>query len=220
MEVYVVVDDVPFTRLTAPLFDDDKSTRYLSDLDPGAVEQDIPRGSTVTLIAVEFRGVTSTSILDEEPSAVEFVGFEGDFDDTPEAGVATVTMNRDKSVTAVYRRMPRFVIRRHNENNAERSGGCFDFTLVAAPLLSTPGIADISGMTEVLCAELSGFVKTGTRLTFTAVDDSGCDPDTGVCTEQFHRWEGSAESCGSERTCVIVVEEDIDATAVWRDATP
>lgn len=218
MEVYVVVDDVGYTRINAPLFDS-RATQYVSDGDPSTFEQEIPNGAVVTLIAIEFRGVTSTTVLEDDPEAVEFKSFEGDFDDTPENGVATVTMDGDKSISAVFDAMPRFVLHRADENNNQLSGGCFDFTLVAAPLLGLPNVVDISGMTEGLCSDLSGFVKTGTRLTFTAVDDNGCDQATGVCTEQFQRWTGWAASCGTNRTCTLVINGDLNATAVWRDTT-
>lgn len=218
MEVYVVVDDVGYTRTAAPLFDS-RATRYVSDSDPSSFEQEIPTGAVVTLVAIEFRGVTSTTVLEDDPEAFEFASFEGDFDDTPEDGVATVTMDGDKSISAVFDTMPRFVIHRADENNTELGGGCFDFTLVAAPLLGLPNVVDISGMTKDLCTELSGFVKTGTRLTLAAVDDNGCDQATGECTEQFQRWEGSAASCGTDRTCTLVINGGLDATAVWRDTS-
>lgn len=219
MEAYVVIDDAAYGRADAPYENPNLATRYQSGDDPDTFEMDVEERKIVTVIAMEFRGVTTSSELQDNSAAVEFLNFDGDNLNVPEAGVATVTMDGDREVSLVYATMPRFVMQRTDENNSRLSGGCFNLVILAATYLGRPGETDISGSSFDLCSNLSGYVKTGTSLTFSASDVNGCDTVSRTCSEQFDHWTGSPALCGSERECTLVAGVDIDATAVWRDTT-
>ena len=238
MEVFVFYGDSVYTRANAPYFDNSvQQNRFTSSEDPETFMADVPQGKTVTLVAVEFKGdlplANATNGDFDNPYAVEFLDWEGEYDSRPESGVASVLMDGDKSVTAVFATMPKVLVRKYDENNEQFSGGCFDIDIEAAEHLGIPGSGDLSGQTDnVCCCKLSdgsnlflaGHVKTGTQITFMAEDSNACTVDDahpdGYCYENFDRWEGSAALCGSSRECMLTVTIDTDATAIWVDNSP
>ncbi|HRX85434.1 MAG TPA: hypothetical protein P5572_10485 [Phycisphaerae bacterium] len=234
MNVRVLVSNQVYTRANAPYSDGTVSRgSFSNNADPDAFEFDILHGSIVTLVAVEAEGglpaaLSYSDITDLiDPFAVEFLTWEGDVDATPEAGVATFTMNADRDVTAVFARMPQVLIRKYDENNVQLAGGCFDIEVEAAQRLGLPGAGDLSGTTEDVCCcivrdndanlLIAGQVKTGTQITLTANDANICDSVSGQCFENFVEWQGSAALCGASRECMLTVGVDVDLTAIWRD---
>ncbi|MCB9867793.1 MAG: hypothetical protein H6816_14295 [Phycisphaerales bacterium] len=238
MEVFAFYGDVVYTRANAPYFDNAVAQqRFVSSEDPETFMADVPKGKTVTLVAVEFKGDLPSALSGngnyDNPYAVEFLNWEGDYDSRPESGVASVAMNGEKTVTAVFAAMPQVLIRKYDSNNPQFNGGCFDIKIEAAEHLGIPGSGDLSGETpDVCCCPLSdgshlflaGHVKSGTQITLTATDSNSCTVDDahpdGICYENFDHWEGSAALCGSARECTIPVTVDSDSTAVWVDNTP
>lgn len=235
MNVRVMVDDFAYSRANAPYTNGIVAVgNFTNNEDPDTFELDVAAGKTVTLIATESEGVFSTgtgqSNLDSfvNPFHVEFVTWEGDDETRPEAGVATILMNADKDVAAIYAQMPRIIIRKFDENNPQLNGGCFDVTIDPTPRLSLPGEGDLAGETEGLCCCTAddsnifffGQVKTGTVITLNAIDTNICDAVSGTCLENFKEWQGAADLCGASPECMITVGVDHDSSAVWRDNSP
>lgn len=239
MNVRILVGEVAYTRADAPYNDGTiQLADFTNNADPDAFALDIPAGKTATLIAIESPGSFGSAFGQSDPENfvdpfdVEFVTWEGDHDATPESGVATILMDGDKEVTAVYAQMPRVLIRKFDGSNDQLSGGCLDITIVPALHLGLPGADDLTTppvhegeSPELFCccnAEqgdlfLFGQVKTGTQITLNASDSNGCDAVSGICSETFLEWRGSAALCGSSRECMMTVGVDVDASAVWED---
>lgn len=232
MHVRVLVGDAAYTRANAPYNNGTiAQPPFVSDTDPATFPVDVPAGKTVTLVAIEDAGGLPAALsyddLDDliDPSALEFLNWEG-VDATPESGVATLLMDRARTVTAVYARMPQVLIRKYDINNPQLAGGCFDIIVEAAERLGLPGADDISGTTENVCCctvrdndanlLIAGQVKTGTQITLTAKDSNICDA-MGACLENFVEWDGSGALCGGARECMLTVGVDVDVTATWRD---
>ena len=223
MTVYRVIDSVAYTRENAPYSNFNLSIGVSSSSDPDVREVMIQKGQTVTLIAVEARGVISALPLNDDanltsPFNHEFSKFEGDVGSMPEEGVAVIEMNSDKDVTAVFKSMPTVSIVKSDEVKPQLSGGCYDLTIDAPERLGRPGDSDISGMTNDVCnARSGGQVKTGTMIALNAKDTNGCDVVSGDCSEMFDRWDGDTASCGSNRECTFEVMDDTNVEAIWRD---
>ncbi|NOX58176.1 MAG: hypothetical protein GXP29_04875 [Planctomycetes bacterium] len=218
MRVFIIEDDVLYSRETAPFSDNQVSFRATSNENPDIVERVIAAGRQVTLIAIEAKGITADVPLNNDsfpsPFHFEFVGWLGDTED----GVATLVMDGDKDVTVMFRTMPVVDIIKKNENNAQLTGGCYDFTIDVPPLLALPTDIRIDGTREGSCSVRSvQQVKMGTVITLTAEDTNGYDVVSGMCFENFERWEDDASPCGSNRECTFQVDADMKVTAVWRD---
>ncbi len=222
MRVIVIDDSVLYSRENAPFFDINTSFNAVSDMNPDVFVRNINEGQQVTLIAIEATGVTSDIPVNDirfpTPFNFEFVGWAGDIDDQPEDGVATLEMNGDKEVTVMFQAMPVIDVVKINENNPQLLGGCYDVVIDAPPLLAFPTDLSIDGTREGFCRpRFAGQVKTGTTFTLTAEDSNGCDAVSGLCTEQFDRWEGDPSGCGGNRECMFQVDTDTTITAIWRD---
>ncbi len=223
MTVYRVIDSVGYTRENAPYFDFNLSIGVTSSSDPDVQEVMIQKGQTVTLVAVEARGIISALPLNDDANLMspfnnEFVQWEGDVDAMPEDGVAVIEMDSDKDVSAVFRNMPTVSIVKSDEVNPQLTGGCYDLTIDAPARLGRPGDPEISGTTNDVCnVRSAGQVKTGTMITLDAKDTNGCDVVSGDCSEMFDRWDGDAASCGSNRECTFEVTDDVNVEAIWRD---
>ncbi|GJM26856.1 MAG: hypothetical protein DHS20C16_32710 [Phycisphaerae bacterium] len=224
MRVIVVADDVLYSRENAPYSDIRFSFNAVSDENPDVFVRNIAEGQQVTLIAIEAKGITSDIPVNDirfpTPFNFEFVGWSGDVDDQPEDGVATLEMDGDKEVTVMFQAMPVIDVIKIDENNPQLLGGCYDVVIDAPPLLAFPTDLSIDGTREGFCRpRFAGQVKTGTVFTLTAEDSNGCDAVSGLCTEQFDRWEGDPSSCGSNRECMFQVDTATNITAIWRDTT-
>lgn len=232
MKVRVMVDNVAYTRASAPYNDGTIAKgSFDSDEDPQTFPLDVPAGKTVTLIAVEAIGTLGNAVGQEDPEnfsspyQVEFVTWEGDDETRPESGVATLVMDGDKNVSAVFAQMPRVIIRKYDENNAQLSGGCYKLEVTPAERLALPGDGDLSVSGEDLCCcnaagsdiFILGHVKTGSQIKLTASDSNICDSVSMTCLENFKEWTGSAALCGSARECTQTVGVDVDLAGVWRD---
>ncbi|MEM9730852.1 MAG: hypothetical protein AAF997_19880, partial [Myxococcota bacterium] len=174
---------------------------------------------TVTLVAFEDDGAEYNLFLGPPPPApadsfdTEFVMFRGDFDASPENGVATLTMDGDREVTAVFQPMPRLTISQMREG----------FYTVITTVPSWLGDPALDGMPpEATCTgeecdtqcvgsntwdgdSLSFAFKSGTTLDVTAQD----------CGAEWVGWQGDGNCTG--RRCVFTLGQTTVARAVWSD---
>ncbi|HPF38857.1 MAG TPA: hypothetical protein P5081_17210 [Phycisphaerae bacterium] len=222
MEAHIFIDDMAYTRANAPFNNGNFDNKRGGAADPDVNEFQVEDGKTVTIIAFESMGTQSRftdadSREDFETGGkdrVEFLRFDGDPVATPETGVATFTMDSDKSVELVYQRMPTLLLS-VGDTEPNVAGFWNSITIEAPEWLTFPsamGENPLNGTTQnVNFSVASGFVfiaemKTGTRITFDPGSLSGFE---------FDRWNGTVNQCGPG-ACTLILGEDENPTAFWK----
>ncbi len=224
-QLYVHVGDAAITRATMlanGVNENAPTVRYQPGSSQLTTTLTVPKGKTVTIIAVEFSTNGFFSVPSGTPvpksaprDMVEFVGWEGN-PAQPEAGVAVVTADADKTVTALFDRV---------QGLGVRAIGCSDIKLQStntAGLLSfgriisdtLPDLTSTNAFTQTgrIQPEFDfSFVygKQGSLFTLRARTREDRSPN--VLRSGFIRWDGSASNCGSNLNCQVPVPSKANA---------
>lgn len=144
MNVWVFIGSEPYTRDSAPYLDPSKlAIRFTASQELDMTQLVVEHGEVVTLIAFDGDrsnfGAGNAAIDDE--NANEFLAWEGDISlgEQGDLGVASFEMDRDRTITALYQRMPLVVISQETLNAGGVSPGCLDLSVSAPVWLSFPG---------------------------------------------------------------------------------
>jgi len=220
-QLYVHIGDAPLTRATMAgnLNENAPALRYAPGVARATVTLQVPRGKTVTIFAIEFNTngsrpvVLPTPILTRAPdNFYEFNSWEGDFAATPEPGVAVLTADRDRTVTANFRRQAGIGIRvlgcAHRRYQLTGPGLLtFGPTVADPPPDLTTRNAFTSGVSAgPLQTEHDDhyfFAKQGSTLTVRAHPDILEDRSPARLRSGFMRWEGYGASCGTNINCQL-----------------
>ena len=226
-QLYAYVGDAVITRATMPsVLNENAPTLRLN---PGSSRNTttltVPRGKTVTILAVEFatNGITAIPLGTTPPTQaprdmVEFVGWEGN-QPLPESGVTYVVADGDKTVTANFDRVQGLPLRAigcsdikvQTTNNA----GLLSFgrTLPdTAPDLTTTNAFTQTGRIEPEFDFAYVFGKQGSTFTLRARTREDRSPS--VLRSGFIRWDGSATNCGTNLNCQVPVPPKANAVPV------
>lgn len=222
MNVWVFVSDEAYTRETAPYQDVNLlALRFTASQEVDMTEIMVAEGKIVTLVAFDGDrsdfGAGNAPIDDE--NANEFLSWEGDVTAGEEGdlGVASFGMNRDRSITALYQRMPLVIISQETMNAGGISPGCLDLSVSVPVWLSFPGDA-VTYEDGTVCGLgapgviLRGQMRTGSTVTMTAVPLEPQPPNL-----VFSTWSGGG-SCGADPTCTITAGDAEGATITWASA--
>ncbi len=230
-QLYAYVGDAPLTRaaMAGNLNENAPALRYAPGVARATVTLQVPRGKTVTIFAIEFNTngftpvIAPTPILTRAPdNFYEFSSWEGDFSATPEPGVALLTADRDRTVTANFRRQAGIGIRVlgcANRKYQLTGPGLLGFgaTVPDAPPDLTTRNAFTSGViASTLQTEHDDsylYAKQGTTITVRAHPDFKEDRSPAVLRSGFMRWDGYAASCGTNLNCQVQIPP-IDSAAL------
>ncbi len=224
-QLYVHVGDAAVTRATmvaSGMNENAPTVRYQPGLSTVSASLTVPRGKTVTVIAVEFHtnGFYALPVGTPVPTAaprdmVEFVGWEGNVAQ-PENGVAVISADTDKTVTAVFDRV---------QGLGLRAIGCSD---IKVQTTNTAGLLSFGGILKDTLPDLTssnGFSQTG-RIqpefdysflygkqgsVFTLRARIREDRSPSVLRSGFIQWEGAANGCGSNLNCQVPVPSKANA---------
>jgi len=215
--VWVAVDGVPYTRETFQYTGSSLSTtEHTSEFQFTA-----QAGQWVTLVAFDSvesfsAGVTQFSHTDKPdfPDANEFVRWDGDLDtaDMTNFGEVAYQADRDRTITAVFQRMPTFIVR-SRVNNTEQTGPGITAQLQISDYLTFPGqggpkVLNYGFSVGWLDVQQVGAARSGSVLTLTP-NPPNLQPNPNYV---FNGWAGT---CGGG-TCVLdAAPPDADTTSIW-----
>ncbi len=221
-QLYVYVGDAPLTRagMAANLNENAPALRYEPGVARKTVTLQVPRGKTVTVFAIEFNtnGLTPvlapTPILTRAPNNYfEFKAWLGDFAASPEPGVAVLTADRDRSITATWTRQAGVGFRQLGCSNKKlqfQGPGLLTFGPTrpdsAADLTSTNAFT--TGGVPLLQTEADQsflYAKQGTTLILRGHPNVREDRSPSQLKSGFIRWDGQASRCGTNITCQILI---------------
>lgn len=231
-QLYAFIGDAAISRATmaANLNENAPALRYAPGVPRATVTLQVPRGKTVTVIAVEFNTngfqpvVLPNAILTRAPdNYIEFGAWIGDFAATPEPGVAVLTADGNKTVTAVWRRQAGMGFRQLGCANRKlqlNGPGLLTFGPTVAD--TAPDLTSRSGFT---LGSSSGtlqnehditflFAKQGTTITLRAHPDFREDRSPSVLRSGFIRWDGYAATCGTNLNCQVRIPRADSASLV------
>lgn len=222
-QLYAYVGDAAITRATMAgnLNENAPALRYAPGVARATVTLQVPRGKTVTLFAIEFNTngftpvIPPTPILTRAPdNFYEFSSWEGDFAATPEAGVAVLTADRDRTVTANFRRQAGMGIRVLGcaTRRYQLTGpGLLGFGATVpdpSPDLTTRNAFSSGAIGATLQTEHDDsyvYAKKGTTITLRAHPDVKEDRSPAVLRSGFMRWSGYAAPCGTNLNCQVQI---------------
>ncbi|MBC8087498.1 MAG: hypothetical protein H7Z40_09535 [Phycisphaerae bacterium] len=220
--IFTYVGDVTETRARMPqLMNENGATVRPAGETSKTTTLTVPRGKFVTLFATELgragfnaRPVGTQLSKIVPASATEFSGWTGATLGRPEAGVATIKMDADATVTAEYRKM---------EGMTYAFLGCQDVNINAAgpgylgfgtldPNVITP-TGNNPGNSPVDYEFTYAYGKQGTLFTFKALK---YEVRAAVSETGFMNWSGAGSSCGTSLTCNVTIPAFGASTAVVR----
>ena len=230
-QLYAYIGDSPITRASMPQFlnENAPALRITPGSSRNTVTLQVPRGKVVTLFAIEFNTNGATPVVLPQAIAtqapnnfVEFQSWVGDFAATPEPGVAVLTADRDKTVTANFVRQRGVAFRQlgcaHKKIQLNGPGLLTFGRTVAdtAPDLTsrnafTSGTSAGTLQTEHDITFL--YAKQGTTITLRSLSDLKEDRSPAVLRSGFMRWDGRAAACGTNVLCQIPIPPP-ESTAV------
>lgn len=228
-QLYAYVGDAAITRrgMASVLNENSPALRLMPGVSSNSVTLSVPKGKTVTIIAVEFH-TNGSNIAVGGPrtggpvsniaprSEIEWVGWEGN-PSQPEPGVAVISADADKTVTAVFDRVVGLMFRALGcsaiKLQTTNTVGLLSFGgVIADPppdLTSTNGISQTGWLQpEIDQAFLYG--KQGTIFTLRTLDIRE-DRSPGVLRSGFIRWDGSASICGTNLNCQVPLPSKANA---------
>lgn len=216
-QVWVAVDGVPYTRATMQYTGSSFSTTE----ETFEFQFTAQAGKWVSLVAFDgmesfSAGVTQFSLQDppDFPDANEFVRWDGDVNtaDMTNFGEVAYQADRDRTITAVYQRMPTFIVR-SRVNNTKQTGPGITAKLEISDFLTYPG----QGGPKVLNYGFSvgwdevqqvGAARSGSVLTLTP-NPPNQQPNPNYV---FMGWSGY---CGGG-VCVLDAAPPVaDETSLW-----
>ncbi len=223
--VWVCVDGVRYSRATFPF---DKNIKGGSPFVQNIIANQefyettigVEHGKFVTLVAFDgqdsfFSGVSQFTNLDEINfvDANEFDHWAGDVSQNEllnsDFGEVAFVMEGDRTVSAVYRRMPTFVLRAEVNEEPNASPGvlinAYIPTYLYFPDQTMERTENFGIGNGDRGAQLVGAVRTGSLITLMP-NPKQSDPSL-----LFDRWDG--DCMGGE--CVVTAAENIDVTSVW-----
>lgn len=215
--VWVTVDDQAYTRETFP-YGMAGTMNILALEETHQVTVTAQPGQWVSLVAFDpvesfSAGVSRFTEIDNisSPDANEFVRWDGDFEtaNITDFGELSYQADRDRSITAVYQRMPTFIVR----------------SLVNGELVHGPGILATLEVSDFLSFPEDSGPKTleyGFSQGYMGVQQIGVARSGSVLTlepnpEQsadyiFQGWSGTCDG----GTCVLDVDPpEADVTSIW-----
>lgn len=217
-QLYAYVGDAPITRVSMPAHLNENAAAVR--LNPGSTRNtatlSVPRGKTVTVIAVEFatNGWTGIPLGSVTPTSaprnmVEFIGWEGALA-TPEDGVAVIIADADKTITANFDRVEGLLLRYLGcsavKPQTTNTVGLLSFGRVIADTM--PDLTSRNGFTQTGRIEpesdyLYMFGKQKSIITLRALFHEDRSPN--VLRSGFIRWDGSAALCGTNLNCQLPI---------------
>lgn len=232
-DVRIFAADQTFDRLNAPYGGPLQVFSLRGSDEAGFTQQDIQidAGMIVTMVALESRGGTTTIFEGQDESGLqsinnaEFVSFVPDsmagitFREERDS-VMSFTMDRDISVVANYRQMPSLRVAFEGDE-VVLFGSVGPFEVETPKWLTLPealpeggfdcpiGLNGVSNETiGTLGRIFLAQAQTGTEIQLTAGDLEGSGFTFGM-------WSVTANNCGGNRTCTLVLGMDSDVTATW-----
>ena len=218
-QIYYYIGDAGITRaqMTTLVNENAPVIRYTPGSNRLTATLQVPKGKTVTLLAVEFNAngsavdQTNNPIPTQAPNdAIEFVSWEGQTANV-EAGVITVLADADKTATASFDRVGSFIFNIQgciNYRAQNTHPGLLSFGRVIQD--TPPDLTTFNGFSGVLGGSVSVprdylriWGKTGSTVTLRAQIREDRSPS--VLRSGFIRWDGAGANCGTSLICQLTI---------------
>ncbi|MBL8960596.1 MAG: hypothetical protein JNJ98_12145 [Gemmatimonadetes bacterium] len=231
-QLYAFIGDAPITRasMRANLNENAPALRYAPGVARATVTLQVPRGKTVTVIAIESNTNGFTPVVSPTPVRTrapddyyEFRSWIGDFASAPEPGVAVLTADRDKTLTATWSRQAGMAFRQLGCTNKKiQLNGPGLLTFGATVPDSAPDLTSRNAFTSGARAgplqtehdDTYLYAKQGTTITLRGHPDILEDRAPQRLRSGFMRWDGWAARCGANLVCQVPIPRADSAALV------